>query len=551
MNTDSKETNEGNETVSKQASSNRINSPFKMQQAEKEIELQRGNAKVTQSGVQWKGELCIMQHLDPAKVSWSFSRVSGEEQIRFGKVELEFESDNIKLEGSVTRIGGDRLNGYFKNGIERGTDHSLDSVTFHLGSFPCYFMGPAKTETLNCKATDWHETKLVANGWKVVLQRDNSDPAKSWTWGALGRISRADGKQFKKKRVKPLLEALRIFLSFAFARWCPPLLVTGANGASDKSWQYWPTYNAEQFGNSRGWVDTFHTNRLVDAFPGFLNLWEKDEWQEPIELAVSWFVEASRPSSSIDGTIANGQIPLEMLAWMKFVDEREIVRSSEFKNLSAISKIQMLLASCDVPFDVPAELENLSSLSSTENVTGPELVVAVRNTTIHPSKTNRKKLAGWADKEGVEGQDIRWQSVLLFREYLTLVLLHQFSYSGEYARRLKNFPIPVSEPVPWAADTTEYKIGRFVRDKFEVLFCEHRLNSTDLDNLCDAEYSKKVFGLHFSLLKRSSDLEDRFDENGHARYYSKLYYGNYLLCSQWYERNRGLLEKWLKAKERA
>ena len=132
MNDDSKEAISEDETMTKQAKSNRISSPFETQQTEKEIELHKGNATLTQNGVEWMGELSIVQSLYPARVSWNFNRENGERGITFGKVEIETELRDEKFDASVTRTGGNRLSGYFKNGIELGSEHKLDSVTFHL-----------------------------------------------------------------------------------------------------------------------------------------------------------------------------------------------------------------------------------------------------------------------------------------------------------------------------------------------------------------------------------------------------------------------------------
>jgi hypothetical protein len=49
--------------------------------------------------------------------------------------------------------------------------------------------------------------------------------------------------------------------------------------------------------------------------------WSHENWQEPLELAVTWLIEASRQSGKTEGAIAFGQIPPEMLAWLVFVDD--------------------------------------------------------------------------------------------------------------------------------------------------------------------------------------------------------------------------------------
>jgi len=185
-------------------------------------------------------------------------------------------------------------------------------------------------------------------------------------------------------------------------------------------------------------------------------LWSKEKWREPLLLTVSWLIEASRQSGGVDGGIAFGQIPLEMLAWLAFVGDRAIVDADEFGNLSAASKMQLLLAQSGIPLSVPSELKTLAKVAaevqrkSGKTPTGPQLVTKVRNTIIHPNDKNRKILAEWETNYSVSGSDIRWETYRLFKWYITLVLLRQIGYSGEYANRLTHCKIGQVEPVPWA-----------------------------------------------------------------------------------------------------
>jgi len=140
-----------------------------------------------------------------------------------------------------------------------------------------------------------------------------------------------------------------------------------------------------------------------------------------------------------------------MLAWLVFVDDRTIVDADEFDRLSAASKLQMLLAHCGIPFEVPVGLPALATLASkTKHTTGPQLVTKVRNTIIHPNEKNRKSLAEWETAYSVKVSDIRWETQQLFKWYITLVLLSLIGYSGKYANRLTPRKMGDVELVPWA-----------------------------------------------------------------------------------------------------
>lgn len=99
------------------------------------------------------------------------------------------------------------------------------------------------------------------------------------------------------------------------------------------------------------------------------------------------------------------------------------------------------------------------------------------------------------------------------------------------------------------SDAHEQKIGEIVRERFRTLFEQKQLTDAEVAKLCTGEYSKRTFGIRYPALKRSNNTQDRFDESGNARYYSKVFGGKYLLCNDWYERNRERFGKWLASLE--
>ena len=120
--------------------------------------------------------------------------------------------------------------------------------------------------------------------------------------------------KFSKSDVKIILEALWVFLSFSFGKWTPPVLVVGLNDTSGETWQLRKNFDIAPEWNLKGWITKLLGTLLSDAFPGFLELWMKENWREPLILSVTWLIEASKNSGSLEGAIAFGQIPLEMLA---------------------------------------------------------------------------------------------------------------------------------------------------------------------------------------------------------------------------------------------
>jgi hypothetical protein len=79
------------------------------------------------------------------------------------------------------------------------------------------------------------------------------------------------------------------------------------------------------------------------------------------------------------------------------------------------------------------------------------------------------------------------------------------------------------------------------------------LSSTEIEKLCNKEYSIATLGLHFpALVKYNNDdsvafVMSRRSHKKYRRYYKDVYIFNgqeYLLCNNWFERNRELLENW-------
>lgn len=432
----------------------------------KEIELlKEDDATLRQNGTEVKGTVQITQEWSPMGLYWDFT---GADFDAFGFGEVELEWKKVKAKGRLFSQGKHRVAGYIEGQVELGSDHKLDRVTFHLPNYPDLFGGVQYHDeiTKDGKTTSlsWSQVVLDGDGWRITLQpfrdifslRQKSRESQKVVLSGVGEICKADGSQFKKNEVKPILEALRIFLSFAFAEWSPPLLVVGSNNVAEKSCEFWGNYDVSHRAYLRGWLDEHHDQHLTDAFPGFMARWSHENWHEPLELAVTWLIEASRQSGGTEGAIAFGQIPLEMLAWLVFVDDRTIVDDNEFDKLSAASKLQMLLAHCGIPFEVPTGLSTLTKIAteqqkkSGKDVTGPQLVTKMRNTIIHPNEKNRKSLAEWETAYSVKVGDIRWETQQLFKWYITLVLLSLIGYSGKYANRLTPRKMGAVELVPWA-----------------------------------------------------------------------------------------------------
>lgn len=95
-------------------------------------------------------------------------------------------------------------------------------------------------------------------------------------------------------------------------------------------------------------------------------------------------------------------------------------------------------------------------------------------------------------------------------------------------------------------------VGILVQTEFKGLLESGALSAAEINNLQDAAYSNRTFGINFSVLKKVESMaklsEERKDRLGRDRYYAKPVKINnewYLLSTQWYERNRERLIRYL------
>jgi hypothetical protein len=95
------------------------------------------------------------------------------------------------------------------------------------------------------------------------------------------------------------------------------------------------------------------------------------------------------------------------------------------------------------------------------------------------------------------------------------------------------------------------KIGELVRDSFDKLIERNALGIEEVELLLQNKYSKQRFDVNYPVLKafiEGANFSDQRNINGYPRYYSNILKINgkkYLLCNDWYDRNRRYFLTWL------
>jgi len=88
-------------------------------------------------------------------------------------------------------------------------------------------------------------------------------------------------------------------------------------------------------------------------------------------------------------------------------------------------------------------------------------------------------------------------------------------------------------------------IGQLAQRIMSKLSIENRLTIEQITNLQDGNYCSNSLGVNFPILRNTTN--GIFDERRYRRYYARdVYFNEFYLTSQWYERHRGNLKEWLR-----
>ena len=320
----------------------------------------------------------------------------------------------------------------------------LTEVQFGLLNFPS-FLGneyqPPKTieefrrgyqrrDFVRLEASPWViEVKSFKNTHEI-LQRLSAEGGYGLTHE--GSIRRSDWKSFSVNQVPPLVELLRLFLSFARGVNCGLTLVVGMNDQGQRVWETWSASRPSPWSGKRSWFDHDHGMTLAELFPGFYRRLWKAPRNHPLKMALQWYL-LSNEILSLEGGIVLTQAALERLS-------QELAKAKGDRKEG--EWIADALKEAGIPPEIPSELKKLKELANSMTLQhGPHTLVKMRNDLVH----SEMKL------ETPSGQ-IYFQARELGLWYVELMLLNRFSYAGQYGNRLTQEWRGQVEHVPWALE---------------------------------------------------------------------------------------------------
>ena len=318
----------------------------------------------------------------------------------------------------------------------------LTEVQFGLLNFPA-FLGeeyqPPKTIE-ECKRGYQRRdfVKLEASPWVIevksfkntreTIQRLRADGGYGLTHE--GSIRRSDWKSFSVNQVPPLMELLRLFLSFARGANCGLTLVVGMNDKGQRAWETWSASRPSPWSGVRSWFDHDDGMTLAELFPGFYRRLWKAPGHHPLTMALQWYL-LSNETRSLEGGIVLTQAALERLS-------QELVEAKG--NRKEGVWIADALNEAGIPVTIPSELQKLKELTNSKTFQhGPHMLVKMRNNLIH-AQMEFETLPG----------DIYFQARQLGLWYVELLLLRIFDYKGKHGNRLFQGWRGEVRLVPWA-----------------------------------------------------------------------------------------------------
>lgn len=334
-----------------------------------------------------------------------------------------------------------------------GSFGETTKVIFHVLNFPEFHGTSNKSVVEKNRIERRGQVILEAEGWKITITavRNLKSLYKSlqsdggYIITHVGCIERVDNSKFISNKSSEIIDALHYFLSFSAGFFTGPILPVSLNEKDERFYEEWYCGLKTPYKSVLSWFDISHGQLLGEVFPGFLKKWKNKIWNEPIEVAIYWYLRSNTMEGGTDGAIILAQSALELLAYTYIVEDKKIYSYEDFKSKSAAEKIKLLLSSLNIPLNIPLDLSNLINLGKKFNWDGPQAFSEVRNLLVHPGQ-KRKRLA--KIKSSLPLAEV-WKLGLW---YIELVLLSFFGHTGVYAERFKNGQIVGDvSPVPWAS----------------------------------------------------------------------------------------------------
>lgn len=446
----------------KELASTPIKPFYEMSAINEEISLHSGEVVIDQSGQSFIGKGSMsLQWLPTPSLRFSASFRPRGQSITLGKARLSYCHSPVSFDALISSVrpGMDDI-GFIVEASGRfsfafgGQGSDICRCVFHVPNFVRYLGKPILVAGRHLYRG---QAIMECDEWRITLQHLQSADNKyyetlkslgGYGFTHVGEMTRKDGGTFKVNDLKDHLEKMRWWLSFCRGFWVGALLPVGMGLDDFRRWWDWQDYKIDQTQTVMTWANPYSESFLEDTYPGFIKRINRDQWKEPTQLSIWWYLASNTRAGGMEGSIILTQSAFELLAWTLFVEERKVLSSNSFKELSGSEKIRRLLTAAGIPIAIPDYLTSLCKMAhSNAWHDGPQTLTKFRNGFTHPERRKRQVVV---EAEGLA----LFEAWSLGLWYLELLLLWLFDFNGLYINRLRR-EVPRSdavERVPWKAE---------------------------------------------------------------------------------------------------
>jgi hypothetical protein len=240
-------------------------------------------------------------------------------------------------------------------------------------------------------------------------------------------VHRKDGLSFSWSDVEIKVDQLLLFLSFAnCSEVTAPMSYGRANGSLE--WFRFEAPDRTFPTNRRSWATKLTPQQLDKARECFMSAIQNPFWGSIIRRAVSWqaLVDLAHYESD-EQALFTVQMLLEMLSYAVLVEDVAILSEDGYGKLPAADRITLLCGYSGQSVSLThGEIEEVRSFCASNSITNTgELIAALRNKLIHPTKKNREYFARVPARA-------RGIAVVAGLQIASLTILKAIGYGGAY-----------------------------------------------------------------------------------------------------------------------
>lgn len=227
-------------------------------------------------------------------------------------------------------------------------------------------------------------------------------------------------------------ESFTFFLTFLNGRRVSPIFRFGCH-EGQVVWKDFTPFINDPYKFAISWVPEFKPFGLNQLWKNFSDKWQDSVGKDCLKTAIHWYIEANNNSGFVEGSIVMVQNALELLYNWIVVEENEMIKEEDARNISAANKIRLLLHLISCKKEIPPGLKTIQEFISKNkkdfgSADGPSLFVSIRNAIVHSHIEKRKFLHQIPAK-------VRFEVLSLGLLYLELSILFVLKYDGNFYNR--------------------------------------------------------------------------------------------------------------------